>query len=72
MNKFGDEMAPCGTPSGILQTDDLLLDLPTLTWKVRPLRKECMIRARKNIITSVNDFMKKHIVPDGIKGFIHI
>jgi hypothetical protein len=70
MNKFGNETAPCGKPSGILQTDDL--NLPALTWKVRPLRKECMIRARKNIITSVNDFMKKHIVPDGIKGFIHI
>jgi hypothetical protein len=23
------------------------LDLPTLTWKVRSLRKECMTRARK-------------------------
>jgi hypothetical protein len=41
--KVGDKTA--GTRYGILQTDDL--DLPTLTWKVRSLRKECMIRARK-------------------------
>jgi hypothetical protein len=43
--KVGDKTAPWGTPYGILQTDDL--DLPNLTWKVRPLSKECTFRARK-------------------------
>jgi hypothetical protein len=43
--KVGDETVPWGTPYGILQTDDL--DLPTLTKKVRPLRKECIIHTSK-------------------------
>jgi hypothetical protein len=48
VNKFykvGAKTAPWGTPYGILQTDDL--DLPTLARKVRPLRKECIIHAKK-------------------------
>jgi hypothetical protein len=43
--KVGDKTALWGTAYGILQTDDL--ELPKLTWKVRPLRKQCMILARK-------------------------